>query len=126
MTTMALALALGVPPSERTSASAPVRPQASLTIEYWPHGNPGPGTRRWSLRCGPAGGSHPRPWAACAELARSRDPFAAPGRPCGRPIRKGSPAARVGGSYRGRQVQLIVRPGCGDAWTRLHTLLTGR
>jgi hypothetical protein len=86
-----------------------------LSITYWAGGQ-GTGTPpRWTLRCGPAGGSLPRPAAACAKLAAMSAPFA--------PLRSdqicteiygGPQVAIVAGRYEGRRiwVKLQRRNGC--------------
>ena len=64
-------LALAAPASGAAAAT-------QLSITYW-SGGQGTGTPlRWTLQCGPAGGSLPHPAAACAKLAETRAPFAPP------------------------------------------------
>lgn len=55
----------------------PPRPpvEASLEIIVWPRGLEGP-SRRLTLTCAPAGGTHASPAAACRRLASLRNPFA--------------------------------------------------
>lgn len=86
-----------------------------LTITYWAGGQ-GTGTpQRWTLRCGPAGGTLPRPAAACAKLAETRAPFAPPrsDQVCTE-IYGGPQVAIVAGRYEGRRVwvKLQRRDGC--------------
>jgi hypothetical protein len=52
-----------------TSAAAQVQRQTSLTIIYWPEGVDSSGRLVWTLRCNPAGGTHPRPVASCRRLS---------------------------------------------------------
>jgi hypothetical protein len=59
----------------------------------------------WTLTCDPAGGSHPDPATACAELAKATDPFAPtpPDRACTM-IYGGAQTATITGTYRGLSV----------------------
>jgi hypothetical protein len=41
----------------------------ALKITVWPHGKNGVHTT-WTVRCGPPGGTHPNPTAACRALRR--------------------------------------------------------
>ena len=42
---------------------------AAVTVTVWPQGKGAhKPVRRWTLRCGPAGGTHPQPRRACAAL----------------------------------------------------------
>jgi hypothetical protein len=98
----------------------------SLTIMIWPQGMDGP-RDRWTLRCGPAGGTHPTPIAACRRLNSLEQPF----RPVPRDavctqIYGGPDVAIVAGTFRGRRVwaQFRLRNGCEIArWKRLVPLL---
>jgi hypothetical protein len=98
----------------------------ALTITVWPQGLGGP-SDRWTLRCGPTGGSLPARIAACHKLNSLAAPFA--------PIRKdavcteiyGGPAvARVTGRFRGQKiwVEFRRRNGCEiSRWDRVRPLL---
>jgi hypothetical protein len=98
----------------------------ALTITVWPQGLDGP-SQRWTLRCGPAAGTHPQRVAACRRLAATPRPF--------RPVPTdaictevwGGPAvARVVGRYRGARVwtEFRRRNGCEiSRWDRLRPLL---
>lgn len=102
------ALALAAP-------AAGAAPTTQLTITYWAGGQ-GTGTPlRWTLECGPAGGTLPRPAAACAKLAGTRAPFAPPrsDQVCTE-IYGGPQVAIVAGRYEGRRVwvKLQRRDGC--------------
>lgn len=102
------ALALAAP-------AAGAAPTTQLTITYWASGQ-GTGTSlRWTLQCGPAGGSLPRPATACAKLAETRAPFAPPrsDQVCTE-IYGGPQVAIVAGRYEGRRVwvKLQRRNGC--------------
>ena len=49
------------------------QPKASLTIQVTQA--PGSAVQRWTLQCGPTGGSLPGAASACAAIARTSDPF---------------------------------------------------
>jgi Subtilisin inhibitor-like len=85
-------------------------PPTSLQIIVWPDGQEpaGRGGKSFStsLTCGPAGGTHPNPTRACAQLAANDDPFGP--EPTDRPcvlVRSGPQVAVVRGSYRGKPVE---------------------
>ena len=60
-------------PGPSGSAQAPGRPAASLTLQVTSaSGSP---ARRWTLQCGPPGGTLPGAASACAAIARTSDPF---------------------------------------------------
>ena len=98
----------------------------TLTITVWPGGMAGP-SERWTLRCGPTGGTLPARVAACRKLNALPAPF--------RPIPKdaactqiyGGPAvARVTGRFRANRIwaEFRRRDGCEIArWERLRPLL---
>lgn len=98
----------------------------SLTIFVWPQGMDGP-RERWTIRCDPAGGSHPARTAACRRLNALENPF--------RPVPKdaicteiygGPDVAIITGTFKGRRIwtQFRLRNGCEIArWKRLVPLL---
>ena len=98
----------------------------SLTILVWPQGIDGP-SERWTLKCGPVGGTHPRAAAACRRLNAIESPF----RPVPRDavctaIYGGPDVAQVAGTFRGRRVwaRFNLRDGCNiSRWKRLVPLL---
>jgi Subtilisin inhibitor-like len=80
--TLALAFAVMLGVGCGSAASAPAAPDAdetSLTISYWPSGNdlraPREKPRQWTLRCDPAGGTHPNEADACRKLKVLKQPF---------------------------------------------------
>jgi hypothetical protein len=78
----------------------------SLTVTYWPRGPEGGAKQTWTLRCDPAGGSLPRPAAACRKLATDPALLAEPVPPstvCAQ-IYGGPQTARVTGKVDGEQV----------------------
>lgn len=108
-----------------TPASVGATGAGSLHVTYSPHGQGQARRRHWTLHCGPAGGTHPRARAACAELAAHPLLLVAPAHPCRLLLKRGAPAALVVGRYRGRSIDRLVRPGCGLAFSELRVLLTG-
>lgn len=52
-----------------SGSSAATARSPSLTVTYWPNGTHAGTPMTWRLRCGPAGGTLPRPAAACRRLA---------------------------------------------------------
>jgi Subtilisin inhibitor-like len=95
---------------------------AELKITAWPKGRGTAGVKRWTLRCGPAGGSLPNAARACRSLASLKNRFA--------PVPKGvacteiygGPAeAVVSGRYASRRVwaRFSRTDGCQiDRWER--------
>jgi hypothetical protein len=83
--------------------------RTSLQIELQPAGTGGR-TLHATLRCGPPGGSHPHPAAACAALARVAHPFAP--KPAGvmcSALYSGPQRAHVTGTYRGTRIDARFR-----------------
>ncbi len=85
--------------------AAPAQVSDELRVTYWARGR-GRGTPiRWTLRCDPAGGTLPRPAAACARLDRMRNPFAPiPRNMACTEIYGGPQEAVVAGTYESRRV----------------------
>ena len=100
-----------------------------LKITYWTQGRTASPAKKWTLRCAPAGGTHPQAVSACRKLGTMSNPFA--------PIPKdamctdqygGPQVALVTGSFRGRAlwIQLANRNGCEIArFKRLSFLVPG-
>lgn len=104
---LALAIALtgcgedsGMRPGGDDSAT---HPQAELTVTMTPSAEAQP--REWTLRCEPAGGTHPTPRAACTALHEAREPFepVPPDAVCTQ-IYGGPETATIEGVWRGAQV----------------------
>ncbi|MDQ3992737.1 MAG: subtilase-type protease inhibitor [Actinomycetota bacterium] len=116
VTAAAVAAAFGCgSASSAPSETAADPPATSLTITFWEAGKGEGPPGRWTLRCGPVGGSHPRAAAACTRLAALKAPF--------KPLRDdlactqvygGPEEALVTGTHRGKRVwmQLSLRDGC--------------
>jgi hypothetical protein len=115
-----------------TGAGAPAAGSTGATelkITYWPQGRTAATAKKWTLRCNPAGGTHPRAASACRKLGAMTNPFA--------PIPKdavcteqygGPQVALISGTFRGRAVwtQLALRNGCEIArFKRLSFLVPG-
>jgi hypothetical protein len=98
----------------------------SLQIALQPKGPDGP-TLHATLRCGPPGGTHPHPAAACAALARVAHPFAP--KPAGvmcSTIFSGPQRAHVAGTYRGARIDARFRrtDSCETKrWTQIQAVL---
>jgi Subtilisin inhibitor-like len=113
-----LVLGVGVP------AAAQTQGRTALTITYWSDGADTADRVVWTLRCDPAGGTHPRPALSCRRLANV-------GPAAFRPIPKlvvcteiygGPQIARVVGFVEGRRVWATFsrQNGCAIArWNRL-------
>jgi hypothetical protein len=74
----------------------------------------GPGTPvvHWTLRCLPAGGTHPDPAGACRVLTHAKDPFAPIPRGIMCPmIVAGTKVAAVRGTWYGRPVNVTMSQG---------------
>lgn len=86
--------------------SAGTAADTSLTVTYWEDGSRMTGRKIWTLRCGPARGTLPRPAIACRRLAASgARPFAPlpPDTVCTE-IYGGAQVARVVGTVAGKRV----------------------
>ena len=98
----------------------------ALTIVVWPQGLDGP-SQRWTLRCGPTGGTLPARAAACRRLDALANPFRrVPTNAICTEIYGGPQVARIVGKHHGRRiwVQIQRRNGCEiSRWDRLRPLL---
>jgi hypothetical protein len=108
------------------TASAAASGTTSLRIRVWPEGAGGRSST-WTLRCDPAGGTHPRRVEACRVLASFKDPFAPvpPNMGCTQ-IYGGPQVALVTGTFSGRRVWTRFKrnDGCQIArWARVGPLL---
>jgi hypothetical protein len=102
-------LALGItPPTTQASSHDGA---TALTITYFADGGDTSKRTRWTLRCVPVGGTHPRRAAACSTLARlGRDVFA--------PISQDVACAEI---YGGPQVAIVSgRLEGRRVWARFH------
>ena len=96
------------------SGSAPsgTASPAKVSLDISVSGAPGTAPKRWTLRCDPAGGTHPDPAAACAALLRAKAPFApvSKGMMCPMII-AGTKTAIVSGTYFGQRVDTTFTQG---------------
>ena len=122
LTLASLIAALAVGASGSTGVTA-------LRVVVWPEGPDQSGTRVWFLRCAPAGGTLPRPAAACRQLAAQARPFVpVPKDTACTAIFGGPQVARVTGTFRGGRVWATFRrtDGCEIArWNRVRLLFPG-
>jgi hypothetical protein len=108
--------------SEAASAVSPAPPpKVSLDIKIT--GGTGK-AEQWTLRCDPAGGTHPHAAQACRVLLGAKDPFApaSHGRGLMCPmILASTRVARVTGTYFGHQVNTtFAQGGCQEArWAKI-------
>jgi hypothetical protein len=117
-----------------SAASAPASPaggdDTSLRISFWAEGDDAQAApKRWTLRCDPAGGSHPRDAEACRKLDALKQPFKAPRKDLQCTQQYGGPQeATVTGTYLGNRVfaRLTLTDGCQIArFKRLSFLVPG-
>jgi Subtilisin inhibitor-like len=120
------ALMTGCGPFGAASSDSRSASPTDLTVTYWPQGPGGrSGSRQWTLRCDPAGGTHPDARKACGRLSADVLRPLPPGTICTQ-IYGGPQTARVRGRYRGRRVDVRFgrANGCEiDRWNRLGFLL---
>jgi hypothetical protein len=106
--------------SKGVSSPGPQAPKVSLDIKVT--GGHGVAAKNWTLRCDPAGGTHPDPAAACAVLLKAKSPFAMTptGVECPM-IMVGTKTATVKGIYFGQHVDTtFVEGGCDlPRWAKL-------
>ena len=97
-----------------------------LRIAVWPKGKDAGRARRWTLRCKPVGGSHPRAVGACRALAEHAEALAPlPRMTICTQIYGGPQVAEVTGTLEGKAVRATVTraDGCQiDRWNRLRPL----
>jgi hypothetical protein len=105
-------------PSAASAPSSPPKVSLDITVSSAPGALP----KHWTLRCDPAGGTHPDPAAACAVLLKTSNPFASVPKNIMCPmIRVGTKTAKVEGTYFGKRVDKTFTPGgCTAAeWAKL-------
>lgn len=111
------------------SSAGTSTPSTELRISYFPEGRSEGDRTLWTLRCTPAGGTLPRPGAACQKLGRMKNPFA--------PLPKdlqctdiygGPEQVVIAGTHKGQKVWVLLaaRNGCEIArFRKLAFLVTG-
>jgi hypothetical protein len=122
----AVIAACGTTPAPGTAGSGsgggPSKASLQITVET----GAGHATKHWTLRCDPAGGTHPNPAAACRALTALKDPFAPPkaGQSCPNVMANGK-AIVFKGVWHGQKVsRTIADGGCTiTVWHRLNQAL---
>jgi Subtilisin inhibitor-like len=97
------------------SAHAAGAHAAKVSLAIQVTGKPGAKPERWTLRCDPAGGTHPDPQAACNVLLHAKSPFAAvPDHVMCPMILAGTKTATIKGTWFGKHIDTSFdRSGCG-------------
>jgi hypothetical protein len=125
---LAAAVALGCVfgcSSSAASDSVAGKWRANLQIAVWPQGKRGADPQRWTLRCGPVGGTLPAKSRACRRLLALKDPFAASGGGACIQIYGGPQVAEVRGRLRGAPIGTTFTrtDGCQiERWNRVRFL----
>jgi hypothetical protein len=109
------------------AVAGPAAAQSStdLRITVWPDGK-GNGSKTWTVRCNPLGGTLPNRTRACRTLSALKAPFApVPNGSVCTQISGGPAVAYVRGTFRGRRVSTWFNrsDGCQiERWNRVRTL----
>lgn len=92
------------------ATAKPAKVSLDITVTGLPHGQ----SHHWTLRCEPAGGTHPDPAAACKVLLRAKNPFAPLPKGIMCPmIAAGTKTATVKGRWFGKPVHItMMQSGC--------------
>ncbi len=119
------ATVLGIGSCYGATATAPTQ----LSITVYPNGIGEPGSKHYSLRCDPTGGTVPNPARACRVLAGLSHPFApVPPQTICSDIALGPEEAIVTGRFRSEHVyaHVRVRDSCEiERWRRLKAVVPG-
>src|SRR3954467_12914760 len=99
-------------------------PRAALNVRYWPHGF-AQASVNWTLRCGPAGGTHPARRTSCSALATHAADLGPATRACTILSPPTAAKATISGTWAGRRVNRSYRIGC-PGWADLRIVLTGK
>lgn len=110
--------------SVTSTSSAPkaAKPAAKVSLTLVVTPTPGATPKRWTLRCDPAGGTHPDAKAACRALLAAKNPFAPIPRGTMCPmIVAGPQKATITGTFFGQRVTSnFSRAGCeATRWAKL-------
>lgn len=101
--------AVGTQPTQSPSGDAtgaPVSGPTELTITVRESRDAEPMT--WTLTCDPPGGDHPNPEAACAALAKAKNPFSpVPKDMACAEIFGGEQTATIEGTWQGKRVRAV-------------------
>jgi Subtilisin inhibitor-like len=101
-------------------SSPAAAPRASLAVTVL--NGPGKKTSHWTLRCDPAGGTHPDAAQACAALLALKNPFApvAAGQDCPMILASSRRVTFVGTWFGAKVNRTIIDGGCDLAnWSKL-------
>lgn len=128
---LVLLVVTGVVAACGSGSSAATARSASLTVTYWPNGMHAGASKTWRLRCGPAGGTLPRPAAACRRLAAGGPKLfaAVPKNVMCAQVYGGPQTARVVGTLDGKRISARFgrSDGCElERWNRLSPWLLPR
>jgi Subtilisin inhibitor-like len=123
MRRLAFVLALALVPMAAATAHG-AAPKASLKVTYWADGPSGASTT-WTLRCGPAAGTHPAPRLSCRTLSAHAAQLGPAARACTLMPTRTSARATIKGTWSGRRVNRTYRIGC-PGWRDLRVVLTGK
>jgi len=105
-----------------SGAAANAKPASKVSLVIQVAAKPGAKPHRWTLRCEPAGGTHPHPAAACHALLHAKHPFAPlPDHAMCPMIVAGTKTASVSGTWFGKHINSIFNQrGCGDLrWNKI-------
>ena len=121
----ALAAACGSQAATGQGSQSAKRVTAALVIKV--ASDHGATPHRWTLTCGPVGGTHPDARAACAALATVKHPFAqvAPGIMCSM-VAGGPQTATITGTWHGQKVSATYSRANGcqtQRWNKLEKVL---
>jgi hypothetical protein len=122
--------ACGSVPGTATAKPSHTPPPAKVSLNVVVTPSPGAKPERWTLRCDPAGGTHPDATAACRQLLAAKNPFAPIPRGIMCPmIVSGPQKATITGTFFGRHVAATFSrlDGCASVrWSELgHVLAPG-
>lgn len=122
------AAACGSVPGTATAKLGHTASPAKVSLNVVVTPSPGAKPERWTLRCDPAGGTHPDAAAACRQLLAAKNPFAPIPRGIMCPmIVSGPQKATITGIFFGRRVAATFSrlDGCSSVrWSELGHVLT--
>jgi Subtilisin inhibitor-like len=110
------------PASSGGSGAGSSHVAAKVSLNITVENGPGKTPKHWTLRCDPAGGTHPDPAAACRALLALSKPFAPPpaGTMCPMILASARRAVFTGTFFGTKVSRTIVDGGCDLArWTKL-------
>lgn len=101
------------------------RTPAKVSLMFQVTHGKGPAVQHWTLRCEPAGGTHPAATATCASLLKLKNPFAPQNKHVNCPmILRSDRRIVVTGTWFGQKVHRVVLDGGCDLglYTKLHQI----